>query len=134
MKQVLSTGIHTPDPDLVALFWSNVAPGCGEFSECLEWQGWINKDGYGIVTLEATITTAHRWAWKVFIGDPPSTRHLDHLVCGNRPCANVEHLEPVTRSVNIMRSTLARLTNVAAYDYYERLDRGRRASLRYPAL
>lgn len=69
---------------------------------CLLWTGYISEDGYGIVHTGGKVRKVHRVAWELANGPIPSGLQLDHL-CRVRNCANVDHLEPVTQRVNVMR-------------------------------
>lgn len=74
-------------------------------SECVEWGGFRNSDGYGIRTVNRRRMRAHRAAYEEEVGPIPEGLVLDHL-CGNRACINVEHLEPVTRGENSRRGAI----------------------------
>jgi hypothetical protein len=75
---------------------------------CWLWLGAALKNGYGRLSVgqrsqgERRTLYAHRLAYELFVGPIPPDRELDHL-CRNRICCNPEHLEPVTRRVNILR-------------------------------
>ncbi|MDO8389701.1 MAG: HNH endonuclease signature motif containing protein [Actinomycetota bacterium] len=45
---------------------------------------------------------AHRFAYAAFVGDIPEGMEIDHT-CRDRGCVNPEHLELVTRQVNLSR-------------------------------
>lgn len=62
--------------------------------------------GYGQVVRSGRPRLAHRMSYELFVGPIPEGLDLDHL-CRNRPCCNPEHLEPVTRRENLMRSPIA---------------------------
>lgn len=84
-------------------FWAKVDRR-GE-DECWNWMAGKSY-GYGMFGLASgKMTQAHRVAWKLLVGKIPKRRELDHL-CRNRACVNPNHLEPVTRSVNLRRSPL----------------------------
>ena len=74
------------------------------FTGCLNWIGAKNDSGYGLFYHERLIR-AHRWAYEQVYGPIPKELELDHL-CRNRACVNWQHLESVTRSVNMLRSPL----------------------------
>ena len=68
-------------------------------SKCWLWAGNIDpSNGYG----RFSQTKAHRLVYEALVGEIPEGLDLDHL-CRIRACVNPEHLEPVTRKVNILR-------------------------------
>jgi hypothetical protein len=70
---------------------------------CWIWQGRLHaQEGYGVLGSRM----AHRISYEALIGEIPPGLDLDHL-CRVRPCVNPEHLEPVTRRENLMRSSIA---------------------------
>src|SRR6185295_6552302 len=70
---------------------------------CWIWKSALDTGGYGQFYDVKTINS-HRWTYQHFIGPIPPGLDLDHL-CRNRACCNPMHLEPVTRSENILRGT-----------------------------
>lgn len=60
--------------------------------------------GYGVFKHEDRQHGAHRWLYERRNGKVPSGLELDHL-CRVRHCVNPDHLEPVTRRENTLRST-----------------------------
>lgn len=84
---------------------------------CWLWVGFVHtRDGYGQINvprkdgtfdprthkLRMTTVGAHRVAYEAFKGPIPADLELDHL-CRVRCCVNPDHLEPVTRRVNVER-------------------------------
>lgn len=67
---------------------------------CWCWTSSIKPNGYGCFWHDGAQRNAHRVSYELFIGPIPEGLDLDHL-CRNRACVNPEHLEPVTRSVNL---------------------------------
>lgn len=71
---------------------------------CWEWMGALSE-GYGVIGRgrrgEGNIFT-HRAMWELLVGPVPDGLELDHL-CRNRRCCNPDHLEPVTRELNVAR-------------------------------
>lgn len=79
-------------------------------SGCWLWT-WPLTNGYGRFGNER----AHRWSYEHFVGPIPDGLDLDHLChtadescpggtsCPHRACVNPSHLEPVTRTENILR-------------------------------
>ena len=70
---------------------------------CWEWQGPLNRNGYGLFYLSKT-RAAHRVSYEFFVGLIPEGLQIDHL-CRNRACVNIEHLEIVTHRENCLRGT-----------------------------
>lgn len=68
---------------------------------CWEWTASLAK-GYGQFWTGERIQMAHIWAWNFLVGEVAEGLDLDHL-CRNRRCVNPDHLEPVTRGVNLSR-------------------------------
>jgi hypothetical protein len=85
-----------PDDDK---FWSAVDRSA---NSCWEWQGSLNNSGYGFVYFDGRNQGAHRVAYALTIGPIAEGLELDHA-CRNRACCNPDHLEPVTRAVNMER-------------------------------
>jgi len=75
---------------------------------CWEWLLAISKYGYGIDYINGNNVRAHIASWERVNGKVPENHDLDHL-CRNRRCINPDHLEPVTRAVNIQRGNGAKL-------------------------
>lgn len=73
-----------------------------EHTQCWEWQGEINRNGYGRVWVEGKRLMAHRAIYTLIVGPIPEGLVLDHL-CSNRRCCNPAHLEPVTHRENTFR-------------------------------
>ncbi len=69
--------------------------------DCLEWTGALVR-GYGVISVDGKTKYVHRVSFELQHGPIPAENDLDHK-CRNPKCANPEHLEPVTRSVNVAR-------------------------------
>lgn len=80
-----------------------------ERTECLLWTASIRENGYGQFNTYKKIVRSHRWIYEQCIGSVPKGLDLDHL-CRVRSCVNPLHLEPVTRSENMNRSKIQKLS------------------------
>jgi hypothetical protein len=73
---------------------------------CWVWMGGGRTGGYGAFNERVPggfkPTSAHRSAYRLFVGPIPEGLVLDHL-CRNRRCVNPDHLEAVAQLVNIRR-------------------------------
>jgi hypothetical protein len=73
---------------------------------CWLWTAYARPvDGYGEISVGGSKggpQLAHRVAHELFKGPIPNGLEIDHL-CRVRCCVNPDHLEPVTRAVNIER-------------------------------
>lgn len=76
-------------------------------TSCWLWSGSKSLTGYGQVSLNNRLYTAHRVSYHIFKGKVPPDMQLDHL-CMVRHCVNPKHLEPVTAIENVRRSILLR--------------------------
>lgn len=84
----------------------------GYETPCWIWQRAINKrTGYGVATPNegGTRTGAHIVFWERVHGSVPFGADLDHK-CRVRACVNPDHLEPVSRAVNLQRGAKAKIT------------------------
>ncbi|WP_345761703.1 HNH endonuclease signature motif containing protein [Diaminobutyricibacter sp. McL0608] len=76
-----------------------------EESGCLLWTGALDRDGYGLASLEGRTFRAHRLSYETRVGPIPEGMQLDHT-CERRDCIRPEHLEPVTNFENTVRRFL----------------------------
>lgn len=97
---------------LPARFWAKtLIEDCGHDTPCLTWTAY-KLDGYGRFSVGGKIWYAHRVAYEALVGPIPQGLMIDHL-CRNRSCVNVEHMEPVTNRVNILRGDTVTAANAA---------------------
>lgn len=72
-------------------------------SGCWLWTAAIDRDGYAV--LDTTVGHyAHRYSYTHFKGPIPEGYQIDHL-CKTRGCVNPDHLEAVTLTENVNRSS-----------------------------
>lgn len=82
---------------------------------CWLWKLKVGNSGYGDSWDPTTksVRKAHLVVYEELVGPIPEGLELDHVYtrgCRHKHCVNPAHLEPVTRTVNIQRSTIAKLT------------------------
>jgi hypothetical protein len=74
-------------------------------AECWEWTGSVYGNGYGRLRCAPnTGALAHRVAYARWVGPLVDGLTIDHL-CRNRRCVNPAHLEQVTITENVRRSS-----------------------------
>lgn len=73
-----------------------------ELGPCWLFTGTHSGSGYGNISHQNRGVYAHRAAYELLVGPIPLGFELDHL-CRVRHCVNPRHLEPVTRTENILR-------------------------------
>ncbi len=91
------------DTRLPDRFWSKVIQE--PISGCWLWIGATNRGGYGVIgngPRGSGNSLTHRFSFRALGGSIAAGLELDHL-CRVRSCCNPDHLEPVTRSTNIVR-------------------------------
>jgi hypothetical protein len=88
-------------------FWRHVTitDACWNYSP-------VNYHGYGRIGIDYRRHHAHRFSYEMHVGPIPDGLDIDHL-CRNRACVNPDHLEPVTRQVNLLRGVGPTATNAA---------------------
>lgn len=69
---------------------------------CWIWQGNTAPNGYGLIRVGGKWIGAHRAAFMAVGGVIPEGKEIDHL-CAVKNCVNPEHMEAVTKSVNLRR-------------------------------
>lgn len=73
------------------------------WGSCWIWTGATNGVGYGQMSINGQRCYVHRVVYGQLREPIPAGLVLDHL-CGNKPCFNPDHLEPVTQQVNTLRA------------------------------
>lgn len=72
---------------------------------CWEYDGFLDRDGYGLVTINLggrknTSQAAHRFFWTKWVGPLDTEIQLDHK-CRVRSCINPKHLRKATHAQNM---------------------------------
>ncbi|WEK50359.1 MAG: HNH endonuclease signature motif containing protein [Candidatus Kaistia colombiensis] len=79
---------------------------------CWNWTKHIKPDGYGRLSIDGRMPTAHRASYEDAHGKVPPGLDVDHL-CRNRRCVNPAHLEAVDRRENVLRGISFAAVNAA---------------------
>jgi hypothetical protein len=72
--------------------------------DCHVWQGYKDKDGYGVLTFRRASRRAARVAM-FLAGRPIPPGKLANHTCRNRACVNPQHIEPVTKRQNSLKDS-----------------------------
>lgn len=96
------------DEKLERRFWKK-ADRTEDSKLCWIWRGMSDPNGYGLFYIYSSksnrkITQAHIVAYQLEVGPIPEGLVIDHFRCGNKPCCNPAHLEPVTLAENTRRA------------------------------
>lgn len=106
--------------------WANIK----EENGCWLWTRSLDSRGYAQIRVNGVLTLAHRFIYKILIGEIPDGLVIDHL-CRVKRCLNPYHMEPVTSAENTMRgdgvgSKNSRKTKCQNGHTYDMFETGRR--------
>lgn len=79
-------------------------------SECLEFTGHRDIQGYGKINVKGRGMLAHRYAWELENGPIPDEMMIDHR-CHNPSCISIEHLRLATNKLNMEHQVRAHKNN-----------------------
>jgi predicted nucleic acid-binding Zn ribbon protein len=93
---------------------------------CWEWGGARCGKGYGSLSVDGHVASAHRRAWELAYGPIPKGMQVCHT-CDNPPCCNPAHLFLGTNRINQLDSMLkgrrSHLASKLPYRHCERCGR-----------
>lgn len=83
-------------------FWAKVDKDAVD--GCWSWTASTSTDGYGQISVDGRLASAHRLSWEWANGTIPEGMFIDHR-CANRRCVNPEHLRVTTNAQNMQHLT-----------------------------
>lgn len=66
---------------------------------CWIFEGYVNSDGYGQISLDGRLRSTHRVSYEHFVGPIGPGEVIDHL-CFSPACVNPDHLRAITPKQN----------------------------------
>ena len=99
MNKIIENILPMPDIPMSVLrrFWSKVDRRSD--SECWNWLGVVNNQGYGSIWINNQSYRVHRIAYYIYYKKDPNTFLICHS-CNNKSCVNPKHLSLGTHSDN----------------------------------
>jgi hypothetical protein len=86
------------DGDFAERFWARVAKRGGD--GCWDWFGATRRKGYGAVSRDGVMVSAHRAAWELAHGPAPQDKVVMHA-CDNPRCTRPSHLRLGSAQENV---------------------------------
>jgi hypothetical protein len=68
--------------------------------KCIEFRGFLDNDGYGMLYFQKKTWRAHRLSWTIVHGEIPKGMFICHT-CDNPSCININHLFLGTPNDNV---------------------------------
>lgn len=99
-------------------------------TSCLIWLRALDKDNYGLITIENKSRRLHRVVWEIFYGKIPEGMVIDHK-CYVPTCCNPQHLRLATISQNSRNRSGAQKDNTSGHRniYWHKGDRSWRVKI-----
>jgi hypothetical protein len=75
---------------------------------CWVWKGYIDKSGYGRLSINNRSEWVHRISFYIYNGFFPKDGMVVDHICRNRKCVNPEHLREATQRQNCLENSISR--------------------------
>jgi hypothetical protein len=75
---------------------------------CWVWLGYTSDKGYGQVWFRGRMHWVHKLVYELLVGPVPGGLEVHHEGCRNTSCCNPQHLEPRTKTENVIESNSRR--------------------------
>lgn len=82
--------------------WPKIDMGAAQGQGCWWWTAYKDRKGYGKISVDSALRSAHRVVYELLIAPIPASMQLDHL-CENKSCVSPDHLRVATAQENIAR-------------------------------
>lgn len=94
----VACGAKKKQIDITSRFWARVIKG--DDGACWRWNAPRHNFGYGTLSKDRTLVSAHRFSWELHFGQIPQGMLVCHG-CDNPECTNPEHLFLGTHKDNV---------------------------------
>lgn len=99
-------------------------------TECWNWQGCRDKNGYSYIRVNHRTVRAYRVSWELYKGKIPDGMHICHH-CDNPSCVNPDHLFLGNNYDNIQDCINKGRNNIGERNARAKLSRGQIAIIRF---